>query len=597
MKYKYLLIYLLFFSKVLYSNEVEVIQLHEGKSLDQMVLENIADDEDNNLSDIQIEEDNLEESKSLETSEVLEGEEIENNNLGEIEIIDNDFFTTIETIKLDQYLLNSKNIKSEVLKNEYFEFLQGAQLNLKDEFSGEKIYKIVEYFYNIGEISKSYNMIKSNNLDNIEEHRDFYDSIKLNYLLSTFNLNEVCELNNNLSDEAKIDFFLIEKIDIFCLILQDKLSEAELLYSILLESESVTDLTYKNLYEILINNYSELDINNFKLEKVKNKNLIFLYSAMARIAEVPLSEDFLLYDKKNLAIPIILNLSSSIDLRIRAANESFLAGDISIESLAALYQSVDFNSEQLNNPSNMLENLQKNVELKLAYYYQLINVQIFPSERINVLLKFWNFANENNLEKIAYSLSYKILQSINLSNDFLNFSNEIAICYIFNKDYNNANKWIEFYEISNGVDEKSSFSRILLNLYDAENVDSIIEIINSNYSILYSSNDEIKKELLTILLHVLNDEKIRTNEESLEYIYDDRLMPSMYIIQNLTNSKESNNNNNILLFSTLSLNNKNWNEIHPEFIKLILLSYSKYNDGDLLKKIILEIINSYSILK
>ena len=45
---------------------------------------------------------------------------------------------------------------------------------------------------------------------------------------------------------------------------------------------------------------------------------------MTRIAELPFSNDFYELDKKNLSIPIILNQSSSIDLRIRAANESFL---------------------------------------------------------------------------------------------------------------------------------------------------------------------------------------------------------------------------------------------------------------------------------
>ena len=49
-----------------------------------------------------------------------------------------------------------------------------------------------------------------------------------------------------------------------------------------------------------------------------NKELIFIYSAMTRIAELPFSNDFMNY-KKNLSIPIILNQSSSIDLRIRAA--------------------------------------------------------------------------------------------------------------------------------------------------------------------------------------------------------------------------------------------------------------------------------------
>ena len=67
---------------------------------------------------------------------------------------------------------------------------------------------------------------------------------------------------------------------------------------------------------------------------------------MARIAEIPLNEKFLEVDPLNLAIPIILNSSSHVDLRIKAANKSFINKKISIDSLEKLYQSVDFDSNQ-----------------------------------------------------------------------------------------------------------------------------------------------------------------------------------------------------------------------------------------------------------
>ena len=89
-------------------------------------------------------------------------------------------------------------------------------------------------------------------------------------------------------------------------------------------------------------------INEIKNSEI-NKELIFLYSAMTRIAELPFSHEFYELDKKNLSIPIILNQASPIDLRIKAANESFLENLITVDSLAALYMSADFNSDQFNN--------------------------------------------------------------------------------------------------------------------------------------------------------------------------------------------------------------------------------------------------------
>ena len=41
----------------------------------------------------------------------------------------------------------------------------------------------------------------------------------------------------------------------------------------------------------------------------------------------------------------------------------------------------------------------------MAYYFQLINIQIFPNERLEALINFWDFAKKNNLEEIAYALN------------------------------------------------------------------------------------------------------------------------------------------------------------------------------------------------
>ena len=79
---------------------------------------------------------------------------------------------------------------------------------------------------------------------------------------------------------------------------------------------------------------------------------------MARIAEVPLNEEFLKIDPLNLSIPIILNTSTPIELRMKAAHNSFLNGLISIESLAALYQSVDFNSDELNKTKETIKQME-----------------------------------------------------------------------------------------------------------------------------------------------------------------------------------------------------------------------------------------------
>ena len=134
---------------------------------------------------------------------------------------------------------------------------------------------------------------------------------------------------------------------------KSKFLEAELL-NILIDSEKELDEDFQRLYLTLIDNLEEDKSIKYNFDNNLNTDLIFLYSAMLRIADLPLSESFLNLDSKNLAIPIILNQSSPIELRLKAANKSFKNKNLSVESLAALYQSVDFDSEQLNDQEKYL---------------------------------------------------------------------------------------------------------------------------------------------------------------------------------------------------------------------------------------------------
>ena len=87
-------------------------------------------------------------------------------------------------------------------------------------------------------------------------------------------------------------------------------------------------------------------------------------------------------------MPIILSFATDINLRLRAAHFAFLENLINIDSLAALYQTVDFTYDQLYNPSEVLSTLNGNTEIGMAYFYQLINVHSFHY-KIEAIIQFW----------------------------------------------------------------------------------------------------------------------------------------------------------------------------------------------------------------
>ena len=574
MKFIIIIIFILF-SNSLFANEddnaeVEVIDLYETRSLDQMVLDNLNEEE---VTEI------VENSKSI--------DEIDNNDedVKQIEIVKGNFTDKIELNDLKNYFENLQKINSKTLLNELIEELENSQLNIEVQKDKEIFFLIINYFQTIGQINKSYELIETYKF-NDDKNLSLYSEIKLNYLLSTFQLNEACYFKDELNSKIKLDSYFLEKLDIFCLILNDNLSEASLLNSILIESEKKLDTYYQYLFSLISNSQDKISIDNENKITEINKKLIFLYSAMTRIAELPFSHEFYEVDKRNLSIPIILNPASPIDLRIKAANESFLDKQINIDSLAALYISADFDSEQLNNPK----------EMSMAFLYQLVNIQIFPNERLNSLIEFWDFARKNNLEEIAYKLSFNMLSSIEADSENIIYGPQIASAYIMNNKFEKAIEWIELYENAIEVDSKSIYARILLDLYSSNDLNSFIDSIIFTLNTYTSDNNDNNAELLYVLKDVINLDKNSNTNVNLKKIFDDRSMPSIFFLNEIKNSILNKDNFNFLFYSLISLNDKQWNNIHPEHLKLILDGYLQYKDGILFRDIILEIFKNYKFI-
>ena len=563
------------------NSEVEVIDLFENKTLDQIVLDNFINEEE-------IEETN----KNNNDNGVVEKNEIK---VKQIEIVKDNFIHNNEIKDLKNYFDNIQRINSKTLEKEIIETLENIQLNLEIDKHKEILFIIVNYLQSIGQINKSYQIIETYDLSD-DKNFKYYTRLKLNYLLSTFQLNEACNFKEEINNNINLDFFFLEKLDIFCLILNDNLSEASLLNTILIESESNLDNYYQYLFSLISNSSDEIAINNEISNFEINKELIFIYSAMTRIAELPFSNDFYELDKKNLSIPIILNQSSSIDLRIRAANESFLESLITVDSLAALYMSADFNADQLNNPKETIELFSNNKELSMAFLFQLVNIQIFPKDRLDILIQFWDFAKENNLEEIAYKLSINMLSSIEATSENIAYGPQIASAYIFNNQFENASYWIQLYENAKEVDSNSIYTRILLDLYSSNDLSSFINSINYTLNTFSYNQDNQNAELLYVLQAVMNlDINFDTNI-NLNTIFDDRSMPSIFLLNDINSSIVNNEEYKFLFYSLISLNDRSWENIHPEHLKYILNGYLKYKDGKLFRDIILEVLKNYKFI-
>ena len=623
------------FSTSIFASECKIIQLQTNQSIDQILSNNSeVSQEDSELCEIIVFDNNTDQESDGNVEESDNEVNVEENDLDtNVEKSDNE--ATIILKELDQLIDYSKedlsavnevillpdlwkktnkedlnflldnitDINSPTLRYELLSLLNIDNLPPKnlDKVDFENL--VIRSLLKFGDRDKAYKIFNTFSDPESTKYNLFYKEFELNYLLSTYNLSEACDFRNNFKNTdltSKNNYFL--KIDIFCLILEENFDEANLLNALLQETENTNDEYFQYLYDKLNQpNLEDSDPNSFEI----NEKEIFLYSAMHRVGNIALSQKLLQLDPINLSMPIILSSSTDIELRLKAAHAAYNNGIINADSLAALYQFVDFSSEELSDPSNILSITNGNIEKGMAYHYKLSKIQLLPVTRLEAILNFWAFAEKNNLELIAYSLSQKDLNTIEPSSDFSEYGAEVVKAYVRGGNIDKAEKWLLFSENSSEdlTDLRKLQSAILLlNLFKVDESSQFIDILLKNLQnmekISLNNNDQanvLKNEILFVVFSLLNNRD--QNPFNLNRKVDElRFIPSAYIMNNIRDCIKNNNHAELLLSILVSLDGKNWTELHPEHLRLIIIALQEYKDGFLLNDIIMEILEQSKII-
>ena len=522
----------------------------------------------------------------------------QNLDLEDVAFIEQENIFMIDEISLQKYLEIINNIKSPTLHKEFLKIISNPAMETTDKDINKKFF-LIKKLYDMGEIRKSYNLIKESNLD-LSSNKEYYKYLKkieLNYLLSTYKLSEVCELKSQLLDESIVlPNSLLEKTDIFCLTIDNKLSEARLLNSLLLDKEQSPDLFFQQLFDYTVLENKE-GVFFEPIKSLQSNDLIFLYSAMLRINELPLTEKLIEIDPLNLSIPVILSDPTPMKIRLKAVNKSYYDNLVTVDILSALYQSADFNSQQFNKPDETIQSFGKNNELIMAFYYQLANRQIFPEDRLKVIIEYWEFAKNIGLEKIAYSLTENIIQTFTPSSDTSTYSMQIAMAHISNNNFTEASKWLNFIDNKEISKSQLEYVKFLIELNENNELNTIISFLESLNNSINNEVDITILETIDVLNRFLDIDKKYVTNFNYENILDQRVMPSYFLITNLNQHIEQLNNMHLFMLAAISMENKNWHELHPEHLLLILKAYSAYDQGSLIKPIILEILSDLNVTK
>ena len=159
---------------------------------------------------------------------------------------------------------------------------------------------------------------------------------------------------------------------------------------------------------------------------------------------------------------------------------------------------------------------------------------------------------------------------------------------LYKDNYNSLGKE-GFQEGQTGLDTKKQ------DLNETNQLDTIIKYISKNYENLDTINDQKTLESLEVLVSFLDIIQASSDSSLYMNISDDRLMPSYFIIRDINSNMVDQNNISLFILSLISINNKKWIELHPEHLKLILEAFKLYENGLLIKPIILEILDEFEI--
>ena len=609
MRFSLILIFIFFlFFKVNAEETITIIELH-SESIDQGLLnakkeDDVVNNNEENKTEELIENQQIEieqESDQNETTneELSNKEDIqvldytENNLTDEIMALPDlwEFSKKEELLFLfDNMQLTNSNVLNDVLINSLALNSNPPVDFSKEEFDFIRIVNLIK----LGKRKKAFEMINLNEVNSL--NKEFYDLFKLNYFLATYDLNQVCEYTDSIVDKkSMIEQNLILKIDIFCSFVQDKVEEADFLNSLLEDSDD-KDEYFQIIYQNLkTGNKNKIDIKLYKY----NKNSLPLYSAMLRIGNMPLTDEFLDYDSINFALPIVLSNSSDISLRLKAAHEAYINNIFNSESLSALYQTVDFSFDELNNANKLPNKALNNIPLGMAYYFQKANIQILPITRMQTLVEFWQFAKSQDLNLLAYDVSRNLLDTIEPSPELSEYAVDIAKAHIHNNNYQLADKWILFIDnyISDDQEQIKNLNsvKLLYNLKKSNDDNEFAEYLIKSNLIKNNNFDYNNQEILYTIFSILNS-NIDFEKEYERILVDNRFMPSRYLLDKIRNNSLEKNYGEMILSISVSLNNKTWEEIHPEHLRIILFSLKEsYIDG-IFKNIIIEILEKSKII-
>lgn len=216
---------------------------------------------------------------------------------------------------------------------------------------------------------------------------DLYDTVlaqtRLDSLLLTADYMGACALARDLVRRDDTPYW--EKVLIFCQALNERHAAAALGLNLLRERGVEEDPGFDILLRALAGDGS------VKLDSLPSPTALHL--SMLRAARVSVPEDAVDGATPAIARAIAMTAGVPIDFRLRAAERAEALGSLSTDTLAELYASVPFTSEELAYPWRRIK-IDKG-PMARALLHQAIVIQVVPAARAEVLRAAWQLGGDS----------------------------------------------------------------------------------------------------------------------------------------------------------------------------------------------------------
>ena len=515
---------------------------------------------------------------------------LENNNKFKIKELENIDPNTVGTrtkdeggLGYDMWSGSERNIIQDYLKNLPINKESGTAIELiKDlllsnayvpKSNGQtdliliRISKLIE----LGDFENAKSLIDLVNKEDNEEI--LIKQTEINLSLNNFDL--VCSNIEKKRKDFKQNIFW-KKVEIFCQILNDNTNKANLSISLLKEDESFDDKNFLKIIDSLI--YKE-EIDDENLLDLNLLNLV-----MTRVANINIKESYVLNDNPLLLTMIYRMPNAPIKLRIEAIEKSKKLLNLPIETVEEIYNSYDL--KEKDKKISLHDNILLGSDTQ-AILFQMATTEDDEEKKAKIIQKSLELASINGNFTLISKLNLNSLLEIKPSKKLSWFASYAAKSLLISNKKEEAMKW---YEISKNEKDKNTelFNNFIelwvivefLNLKDKEN-----QYKNISQSEILESINKFKsqnKELIfdTLGFYILENFGVKINPQFWLINLDNqeiesKQLPNSSLISLLKYSSENRKVGETILLILMSLNDKNFNQLHPFFLQIVIGSLNQ----------------------